>query len=160
MSYWTAAYTKPSTERKVQKGIEELGFGTFLPTFARGWYDIRARRIKAREYPLCTRYIFVCLDENSKWGRINNVDGIDRVMTSSRLGFEEKNPIRISEREVARMMLSHAMGEHNQIQARSANGAFSGKRKQKKRRRRPRSGKVYTNCGVYKGNQTHVMAHA
>lgn len=146
---WTACYTQPGAEAKVRAGIEEIGFGTFLPTYAKCWY--RDGRLRAQERPLMPRYILVAIDESnrSKIGEIHRelIEGVDHL-----LGI-------VSETEVGRLMLAHATGAYNVVQMRDASGRFSQGRKQKKRRRRPRHGKTYRNSTSLSGTPTYGMAH-
>lgn len=149
MNQWLACYTQPGAERKVRNGIQDAGFGTFLPTFAKSWY--RDGRLRASELPLMPRYILVAVDKTNhdKLGEIHRelIDGVDHILGAVR------------ENEISRLMMAHATGAYNVVQPRAPNGRFIGQRKQKKRRRRPRHGKTYRNCTVLSAASTYGMAH-
>lgn len=135
--YWTACYTLPGAEHEARDGIQDIGFGTFVPTFAKCWY--RDGKLCASEHPLLTRYVLVALAEGDEsWGKINDVDGIHKLLTN--VG----KPIRINDRDVSRLMLAHATGVFNVVQTRNAAGQFalraSSPPKHKERRSRPLSG--------------------
>jgi transcriptional antiterminator NusG len=117
----------------VRSGIEALDRGACLPTFVHG-YVFRGR-LRTTEHPIIPNYVLVALNgiDDDAWSAINHVEGIHRVLTNN------GKPGRVSEKEVADLMLAHATGAHNRIQARAANGRFEKKRRT--RRSRPRPGK-------------------
>lgn len=127
--YWTACHTQPGAEWKARQGIEEAGFGTFLPAYAK-----RSER-KTRYFPLMPGYVMVAIDaaNQDSIGEIHRelIDGVDCLLG------------RVSDAEVERVMAVHALGKYDEFQPRrAANGQFSSsRRKQKKRRRRPRHGR-------------------
>lgn len=132
MTYWAACYTDVAAERKARDGIEGLGRGTFLPTFAK-IYCAGGRR-KAFERPILNRYLLVALEgqDDEAWSEIKHVEGVHDVLTNFGV------PSRVSEQEVSRLMLAHVFGSFNSIQARTINGRFA---RSKRRRARPRAGK-------------------
>jgi transcription antitermination factor NusG len=125
---WVAVYTAPGAERKAQLGLEDLGFGTFLPTYAVTVQ--RGRKFGVVERPLLPRYILVHLtiEQRRGWSIINEIDGVTELLEV------DGNPLEIPEAEVAALTLAHASGEWNKI-AKAWNGRYS------KRRRRPRLNK-------------------
>lgn len=164
--YWTACYTQPGQEAKVRAGIEDVGFGTFLPTFAKCWY--RDGRLRAQERPLMPRYILVAVDETNrgKLGEIHRelIKGVDHLLG------------KVRDTEVSNLMLAHATGEYN-AQVRAPNGQFAKtgdvSQKPKRRRSRPRAIKsakarrrrrareaAYRNSTPLSGTPIYGMAHA
>ena len=130
--YWTACYTLPGLEHKAREGIEDAGFGAFLPTYAKAWY--RDGKLCAREQPLLSRYVFIAMPEgDDTWGKLNDVDGIHRVLTN------DNTPIRIAECDVSRLMLAHATGSEDVVQYGDKSTKYVPIVRRKKRRPRPRS---------------------
>ena len=134
MSYWTVVYTDVSAERDVRRGLEGLGYGAFLPYYREGYW--RGEKLQFREKALLPRYVLANLPDDAAWGPIHQIHGANRVLTDAGA------PARVPADQVATMMLSHASGLYNTTAPRrDAAGRF---RKHKRRRRRPRHGKVYT----------------
>jgi len=150
MIYWAACYTKPLAERDAQRAIEDMGFGTFIPSYRKAsWYR---GELRSRYYPLMPGYVLVSLTEgDDSWNSINAApDAFCRVL------INVGQPRRISEREIISLTLSHARGDYNVIQARTPNGQFS---RQKRRRRRPRHGKTLGNRQRIGTAVTHGSYH-
>jgi transcription antitermination factor NusG len=145
--FWAACYTGVGTERKARAGIEALGRGTILATFA------KSTRCKDHERPLLSRYLLVALhgSQDHIWSIINDVDGVDRVLVNN------GKPSRVTEPEVAEVMMAHATGAFNSVQARSSGGRFGKKRR---RRARPRAGKKARNPTYIIGANQHANRHA
>jgi hypothetical protein len=126
--YWTACYTQPGQEHKARAGIEDAGFGVFVPTFVRK--GMFRGRLQTVEHPLMSRYIFVSIDESNDEhiGEIHRelIDGVSHLI----------GPVR--NQDVSRLMMAHAMGAFDVVTHRDASGRFA---KYQKRRRRPRPGK-------------------
>lgn len=107
---WTAAYLFPGRERRAQKGIEDLGYGTFLPTYVERQLGARGERFV--EKPLLGPYLLISINPRSdngycEWSKINAIDGVGRVLAI------DGRPIRVSDREVAALFMAHALGEFN-----------------------------------------------
>jgi transcriptional antiterminator NusG len=151
MTYWTAAHTEPRIERKVRSGIEALDRGACLPTFVHG-YVFRGR-LRRTEHPIIKNYVLIALKgiEDDAWSAINHVEGVHRVLTNN------GKPSRVSEEEVADLVLAHATGAYNRIQSRSASGHFE---KRRTRRARPRKGKVARSSTYLIGQRSDGMCHA
>lgn len=128
--YWAVCSTHPQSEPIARREIEDIGIGTFLPSFARYFY--KGKEMRERRKPLLPGYVFVCLNEgDDAWGAIGALDGVSRVLTNA------GKPVRILASEVAELMIAHATGRHNVTDApRNSSGRYS------KRRRRPRPGKI------------------
>lgn len=130
--YWTACHTQPGAEPKVRKGIEEAGFGTFLPTYAKCWR--RGGRVRSREFPLMPGYVLVSIDQtnNDKIGEIHRelIEGVDYLLG------------KVSQKEIDRLLNAHVFGAFNVMVVRDVRGRFMPaitQEKPKKRRSRPRS---------------------
>lgn len=145
--YWAACHTDVGAERKAQKGIEGLGRGTLLATYA------KSTRCKDHIRPLLNRYVLVALlgHEDAVWSEVNGVDGVNRVLTNN------DKPSRVADREVASLMIAHATGAYNSIQARSSGGRFG---RNKRRRARPRAGKKVRNRTYIIGGNQHAIQTA
>lgn len=150
MTYWTACYTEPRAEYKARQGVETLDRGACLPTFVRR--HIHRGRLRATERPILQRYLLVALEgpDDEAWSAINHIVGVHHVLTNN------SKPCRVSEPEVARLMLAHATGAHNVTQARAANGRYDKKRR---RRARPRAGKKARSSTYIIGEQSSGIRH-
>lgn len=128
--YWSAVQTHPRSEPDVRRDIEDVGIGTFLPSYAQYFY--RGSQLRERRKALLTGYVFVALEDNDggKWRDIEHIEGVNRVL------MDAGKPGRIAPEEMSRLVIAHAQGRYNAIQPRSAAGRYT------KRRRRPRPGKV------------------
>jgi hypothetical protein len=129
--YWTACHTQPGAEWKARKGIEEAGFGTFLPTYAKCWRI--GRQVISRELPLMPGYVLIAIDptDGSKIGEIHPalIEGMECLLGG-----------KISQNEVNRLLNAHVLGSYNVVQVRDVRGRFvSAPTEPKKRRSRPRS---------------------
>jgi hypothetical protein len=134
MSYWSVVYTDVAAEQVARRGIEQRGFGCFLPSYRiADWYD--GQPWEVRERPLLPRYVFVNLAEDDpSWVAINEAFGVQGVLMS------DDAPARIPHDDMTELMLAHACGNHNTINVRDAVGRF----RRRKRRRRPRPGRTAT----------------
>lgn len=172
--YWAACYTKPLAERDAQRAIEDLNFGTMIPSYRKGWYDQR-RQFRSRTMPLMPGYVLVSLTEgDDSWNEINAEtsregefeyvsedgeiitvpgrgnaapDAICRVLVNC------GQPRRITEGEMIRLTLAHARGDYNEITAAPPPVKAYGMRRHTKRRRRPRPGRKIRNQ-AYMGMET------
>jgi transcription antitermination factor NusG len=133
MSYWSVVYTDVAAEQVARRGIEQRGFGAFLPYYRiADWCGDQPWEV--RERPLFPRYVFVNLREDPSWVAINEAYGVQGVLMS------DDAPARIPHDAIAGLMLDHACGTHNAISVRDAVGRFG----RRKRRRRPRHGRTAT----------------
>lgn len=163
--YWAACYTKPLAERDAQRAIEDLDFGTMIPSYRRGWYDHRDQ-FRSRTMPLMPGYVLVSLTEgDDSWNAINAdnphgggefeyVTQYGEIITVPVRGNAEPDafcrvlinagqPSRITEVEMIRLTLAHARGDYNVFGAPPAKA--HGMRRYSKRRRRPRPGRMIRN---------------
>jgi len=133
MSHWIAVFTQPQAEHVARAQIEAAGVGTFCPAFTVGSW--RGDRLQLRERALLPRYLFAHVADDGDWPAIHNCNGVDHVLTVN------DAPARVADADVARLMLSHAMHDHDVIAPRDPGGRF---RRRKRRRRRPRHGRIAT----------------
>jgi transcription antitermination factor NusG len=134
MSYWGCVYTNAQAEPVVRREIEDLGYGTFLPWYSTGMW--RGSKLQVRYRPMLPRYVFVNLPENAVWSEVAHAKGANRLLTA------DGAPARIDPAQIATLMLAHATGCYDIMEPRrNASGRFC---KQRRRRRRPRHGKVVT----------------
>lgn len=129
--YWGACQTMPGREHLIRADIEEGGRGAFLPTLARTW--VRDGKLCATESPAVAGYVFFRTTPEG-WGQVSNIEGVQRVLVNDGIAM------RVSNADMARMVLGHATGEHNRIDARPA-----AERKQRGKSRKPRPGKRLRN---------------
>lgn len=124
--FWAACQTIPGREHLVRADIEEMERGAFVPTLARTW--IREGKLCATEAAAVPGYVFFrATDED--WGAVSNIDGVQRVLVNG--GFA----MIVSHHDMARMVLGHALGEHNRIEA--VANRERGARKKHSRKPRP-----------------------
>lgn len=134
--YWAAIHTHPQAEPDVRKGVEDLGFGACVPSYARLFYV--GAKLHERRKALLPGYVFVALNDgdHGAWRDVESVKGVNHVLTAA------DKPVRIPGEQVAKIMLECVQGLYNVIQPRSANGQFAvaePKPEQKRRRPRPRA---------------------
>jgi transcription antitermination factor NusG len=70
---WYAVYTKPRWEKKIARKLEDRGIETYCPLnkVTRQWSD----RKKIVLDPLFKGYVFIRIEEESKWS-VKSVDGV------------------------------------------------------------------------------------
>ena len=86
---WFVVYTNINCEQRAKKGLDALGYTTFLPVVKK-WIR-HARTRVAVERPLFTRYLFVALDPaRDGWFAIRATHGVERVL--ARDGVPESVP--------------------------------------------------------------------
>lgn len=75
---WYALYTKPKWERKVSDELLKQGFDIYCPMTKvyRRWSD----RIKILQQPLFSMYVFINIDEKTKWEPLQ-IPGIIKYVT-------------------------------------------------------------------------------
>lgn len=133
--YWAACQTMPGREHLIRADIEDAGRGAFLPTLARTW--VRDGKICATEAPAVAGYVFFRTTPDD-WGQVSNIEGVQRVLVNDGIAM------RVSHGDMARMVLGHATGVHNRIEAWP-----TGERRQRnKNSRKPRPGKRLRNNTV------------
>ncbi len=138
--HWAVAQTVSKMEHIVRREIEKTNHGAFLPTYARHWKVDGRPYLK--EYPLLGGYIFF-LTAADDWAGIPDIHGVYRVLSNP-----NGSTMRISDKEMERLVLGHAAGDHNrtgEIRYTKYYRPEIDRPKQCKRRRRPRPGKRIRN---------------
>lgn len=125
--YWAACQTMPGTEHLIRADIEESNRGAFVPTLARTW--MRDGKLCATETPSLPGYVFFRATPDD-WGAVSSIEGVQRVLVNDGL------PMRVSSADMARMVLGHATGAHNRIEA----VINSDRKSRRKNSRKPRPG--------------------
>jgi hypothetical protein len=144
-SYWAVAQTVTKMEHIVRRDIEKTNHGAFLPTRARFWaVDDREY---SKETPLIGGYVFF-LTKPDDWAGIPDIHGVYRVLSAVAIdhtGEAKLKPCRVSELEMARLVVSHAAGDHNLTDPPKFTKYYRKptKKSARYRRRRPRPGKLY-----------------
>lgn len=124
--YWTACQMMPGQEHLVRADIEESNRGAFVPTMVRTW--VRDGKLCATESSAVPGYVFFrATDED--WAAVNNIEGV-RVLVNNGL------PMIVSPKDMARMVMGHALGEHNRLEAR-----LERSKAERRKSRKPRPGK-------------------
>ena len=133
-SYWAVAQTVTTMEHIVRREIEKANHGAFLPTYAKHWKVDGVQYTK--EYPLIGGYVFF-KTEADDWAGIPDIHGVYDVLANP-----DRSPKRVSDDEMARLMLGHASGTHDLEGRPRYTKYFRGERpKETKKRRRPRPGR-------------------
>lgn len=95
---WFAVHTEPLAEFRVEEGLREAGFATFLPSFLRIIQHVR--HTSERRLPLFPRYVFVGFNPAKQpWSPINAVKGVTRLLEVA------EQPLRIPDRLITAIMI-------------------------------------------------------
>jgi hypothetical protein len=145
--YWAACQMMPGQEHIVRAKVEEADRGAFVPTFARMW--AADGKVSAKECAAMSGYVFFRTN-GLDWAQVEAIDGV-QVLTME--GLDNKGmPARIAkpvtDEEMRRMVLGHATGEHDRIEA----CITQRKARDRNRRRRSRPGRRIRKLTV--GNRT------
>lgn len=147
VSYWAVAQTVSTMEHIVRREIEKMNHGAFLPTVA------RFCKVDGRDYdkerPLIGGYVFF-LTGADDWAGLPDIHGVYDVLVSTGLdsfGRTVQVPKRVTDAEMARMVISHAAGDHNETMAPRYTKYFRGERPKPPRKssRKPRPGRRIRN---------------
>lgn len=106
---WAAARAMPGREHVIRGEIEKANHGAFLPTYARTW--ISDGKVSARESALMPGYVFFKTDPEG-WGHVSNIDGVQDV-----LAYSSGVAKRVTDDEMMRLVLGHASGDGDRIEA-------------------------------------------
>jgi transcription antitermination factor NusG len=132
MSYWAVAQTVTKMEHLVRRDIEKTNHGAFLPTYARHW-KIDGRPY-VKEYPLMGGYVFF-LTEADDWAGIPDIHGVYDVLANP-----DRSPKRVTELEMARLVMGHAKGIHNRTDPAKFTKYYRPAPTRKRNSRKPRPG--------------------
>lgn len=111
--YWAACRATPGREHVVRSEIEKINRGAFLPTFARTW--VSDGKVSARETALIPGYVFFRTDAEG-WGVVKSIEGVQGVLTYDS-GDEKRIAKRVTDDEMTRLVLDHATGDCDLIEA-------------------------------------------
>lgn len=128
--FWAACRTFTGREHVVRAKIEELHRGAFLPTYVRSW--VSGGRLSAVERAAVPGYVFF-RSSRDDWPPVQGVDGVIGVL------LDGDRAMRISNEEMARLVLDHAAGAHNRFDGCVSEASRSGRRKSRKPRRSKRA---------------------
>lgn len=97
---WMAIYTKPRSEKKVEKRLIDLGIEAYCPTFVtlKQWSD----RKKKVELPSLPSYVFVKIEEQKRLVVLNDPSVLNFV-------FWLGQPVNIKEEEILALKEAHRM---------------------------------------------------
>lgn len=126
--HWAVCQTFSSRVHRVRPEIEKIDRGTFLPTYARVWSS--DGKLSIRERLLMPGYLFF-VTKPEDWGAVKNVDGVYRVLTNG------ERASRVTDSEMHRMVLDHALGRHNDVDLAGLDrerAGVTGRRRQRKPR--------------------------
>lgn len=126
--YWAACYTHPQSETIVRRGVEDIGVGAFLPSYSE--YSKKRERVSWRSKALLPGYVLIAIDGTVPWGEVARVKGVSRVLTNAGVVS------RVTDAEMAELVMAHASGAYNAVESH-----LTTKRGKRKRRRRPRHGR-------------------
>lgn len=132
-SYWTACQTVSKMEHLVRRDIEKAHHGAFLPTYARHW-KVDGREY-TKEYPLIGGYVFF-LTKSDDWAGVPDIHGVYRVLSNP-----DGSAKRISDYEMARLVLCHAGGNHDRTDPSKFTKYYNPMPVPQRRSRKPRPGK-------------------
>lgn len=124
-SGWAVARVFSKRAHRISRELEESGIGTFQPTYVRKWYS--DGKLSTNERPLLPGYMLVQVGEN--WGAVGAVDGVYGLLTNAGRVCAVRGD------EMARLMIAHATGQHDEIERPAE------VERVRRRRRRPRPGR-------------------
>jgi transcription antitermination factor NusG len=124
--HWAVARVFSKRAHRISQELADLSVGTFQPTYVRRWFV--DGKPSAKERPLLPGYMLVHVGEG--WGDLRDVEGVYGVLANAGVAS------RVTDEEMARLVLAHATGVHNDMQA-------GPEVRRPRRRRRPRPGKRF-----------------
>lgn len=147
--YWGVCQTAAGREHMVRAKIEAGDRGAFLPTIAKTW--VADGKLSAGERPALAGYVFFRTGPRT-WPAVEDIEGVQQVLTLDVPDGDNVRRVakRVTDVEMARLVLGHATGAHNSIGA----SIYTGKRRDRVRRRRPRPGKRIRKATV--SNRTDI----
>lgn len=140
MSYWAVAQTVTTMEHLVRREIEKTNHGAFVPTYARHW-KVDGKSY-AKEVPLIGGYVFF-LTSPDDWAGIPDIHGVYDVLATA-----DRTPCKVTEKEMARLVLGHAKGLHNRTDPARFTKYYRPEASKRKHSRKPRPGHRLRNFAV------------
>ncbi len=128
--FWAACRTFTGREHVVRAKIEEMNRGAFLPTYVRSW--VSGGRLSAAERAAVPGYVFF-RSSRDDWPPVQGVDGVIGVL------LDGDRAMRISNDEMARLVLDHAAGQNNRFEGCISALSCAGRRRGRKPRRSKRA---------------------
>lgn len=125
--YWTACQTVTGREHMVRAEIENMERGAFLPTIVRS--SISCGKLSVGERAALPGYVLFRSDSED-WPDVNEIEGVIGVLVNG------GRSMRIDPVDMARLMIDHACGAHNELKVR-----LSEPKRERKKSRRPRPSK-------------------
>lgn len=125
--YWAACQTITGREHIVRAEIEKMERGAFLPTIVRS--SISCGKLSVGERAALPGYVLFRSDSED-WPAVNAIDGVIGVLLNG------ENPMRVSPNDMARLMIDHASGAHNEFTVQ-----IPGPKRDRRKSRRPRPSK-------------------
>lgn len=123
--FWAVCRTFTGREHIVRAKLEESNRGAFLPTYVRSW--VSGGKKSAAERPAIPGYVF-CRVNDDDWLSVQNVDDVIGVLTN------ESRAMRVSDADMARIVLDHADGANNRFEGCFAASGRGARRKSRKPR--------------------------
>jgi len=78
---WVVVKTKKNNEKKADVNLSNQGFKTFLPKYRFHKKTLNKSKLILR--PLFPGYIFVYVNKNQPWNKINNTYGVSYILTNN-----------------------------------------------------------------------------
>jgi Transcription termination factor nusG len=79
--YWAVVHTHPQAERWAQQNLTRMGYETYLPLTTVTRRDRVTPTIRHRvEIPLFSRYLFVNLRSDQRWGPVRYAAGVHQLL--------------------------------------------------------------------------------
>ena len=104
---WSVAQIYSKRAHLIRREVEEMGYCTFTPTFAKRW--ISEGKVSSREAALLPGYLIFQTDPQ-RWGSVAPVEGVIRVLNCDGLA----SPVR--DIEMYRLVVESAMGVHDALE--------------------------------------------
>lgn len=124
--HWAVCRTFSFRVHRVRPEIEKTSHGTFLPTYARAW--VRDGEFCIRERLLMPGYLFFMTTPKG-WAGVRDVDGVHQVLSN------DGKASKVLPDEMARMVIDHATGRHNEANLDGLNRRYRTKRELARRSR-------------------------
>lgn len=125
---WTAVQIFSKRAPRLQREAEDIGCGTFCPTYAKVRY-IDGKR-SSNERQLMPGYLFVKLRPDDR-GRITDLEGVYRILPGAERALARLDA------ELVGVQMDHVSGAWNEV----ADAPAGPRVRYSRRRRRPRPGK-------------------
>jgi len=109
--FWAACRTFSGREHVVREEIEKMDRGAFLPTIVRS--SITCGKLTVGERAAMPGYVLF-RSRADDWPPVNAIDGVVGVLLNG------ERPMRVSPKDMVRLMIDHASGAHDDFTVRVA----------------------------------------